>query len=57
MKNMFKKVTKGVKKMLELPMEFAKEIMEDKEKRLLLGLIFMGVGGALLASVYIKVPQ
>lgn len=31
--------------------------MEDKEKRLLLGLIFMGVGGALLASVYIKVPQ
>ena len=46
-----------MKKMLELPMEFAKEIMEDKEKRLLLGLIFMGVGGALLASVYIKVPQ
>lgn len=57
MKKMFKKVTKGVKKMLELPMEFAKEIIEDKEKRLLLGLIFMGVGGALLASVYIKVPQ
>ena len=57
MKNFFGKVKKGVTDMITKPIEFAREIMEDDKKRLITGFIFLGIGGALVASVYVKVPQ
>ena len=57
MKKFLSKVKKGVTDMFTKPIEFAREIMEDDKKRLIAGFVFLGVGGALVASVYVKVPQ
>ena len=57
MKKFLSKVKKGVTDMFTKPIEFAREIMEDDKKRLITGFVFLGVGGALVASVYVKVPQ
>ena len=57
MKKLLDKVCKGVKKMIDAPVKFAKEVMEDDKKRLILGFIFLGLGGALVASVYVRIPQ
>ena len=57
MKNFLTKVKKGVTDMFTKPIEFAREVMEDDKKRLITGFVFLGIGGALVASVYVKVPQ
>ena len=57
MRNFLTKVKKGVTDMFTKPIEFAREIMDDNKKRLITGFIFLGIGGALVASVYVKVPQ
>ena len=61
MKKIFSKATKGVKKMLEIPKEIYNEVINSKEIRLILGLLCMGagigIGGALILSAYMKIPQ
>lgn len=57
MKKILNKINRGVKKMLNIPMEFLKEIKNDKELRVMLGILSISFGSALVLSAYINVPQ
>lgn len=57
MKKILNKINRGVKKMLSIPMEFLKEIKNDKELRVMLGILSISFGSALVLSAYINVPQ
>ena len=60
MKNFVKRIAKGVKKVMNVPKDIYKEIVNDKEARLVLGMICIGigcVGVALVGSVYMPIPE
>lgn len=48
---------KGLTKMKEKTISTIKSILNDDKSKLTLGLSLIGVGGALVLSIYIKVPQ
>ena len=54
---MLKRIRKGIKKILDDKVQVCKEIMHAAQNRLILGLIFIGLGGGLIASAYIRVPE
>ena len=55
MKNFVKRIAKGVKKVMNVPKDIYKEIVNNKEARLVLGMICIGV--ALVGSVYMPIPE
>lgn len=57
MKKFVKRITKGVKKVMNIPKDICKEIVNNKEARLVLGLVLLGIGSALVGSVYIPIPK
>ena len=54
---MFRKIGKGIKKFVSSKIQDCKDILAVAENRLILGLILVGLGGGLIASVYIHVPN
>lgn len=57
MKKIFGKISKGVKKVMNIPKDICKEIVNNDKARLILGITGLGLSLGLIASVYIKVPQ
>lgn len=60
MKNFVKRIAKGVKKVMDVPKDICKEIVNNKEARLVLGMICIGIGCvgiALVGSVYMPIPK
>lgn len=57
MKKFVKRITKGVKKVMNIPKDIYKEIVNNKEARVVLGLVLLGIGAALVGSVYIPIPE
>lgn len=57
MKKFVKRIAKGVKKVMDVPKDIYKEIVNNKEARLVLGMILTGIGIALVGSVYIPIPK
>lgn len=57
MKKFVKRIAKGVKKVMDVPKDICKEIVNNKEARLVLGMVFLGIGVALTGSVYIPIPK
>ncbi len=45
---------KGLKKMVDKEINLVKEYLAQAQNRLILGLLFMGLGGGLVASAYLK---
>ena len=60
-KSILSKVRKGIKKFVEKKIEACKEILSSAQNRLTLGLMIFGIGvglgGALVLSAYVKVPE
>lgn len=60
-KSILSKTRKGIKKFVEEKIEACKEILSSAQNRLTLGLMIFGVGvglgGALILSAYMKVPE
>lgn len=46
---MFCKIRKGIKK--------CEEILSNEQNRLIIGLIFLGIGAGFVSSAYIRVPN
>ena len=60
MKNFVKRIAKGVKKVMNVPKDMYKEIVNNKEARLVLGIICVGIGVTgigLVGSVYMPIPE
>lgn len=60
MKNFVKRIAKGVKKVMNVPKDIYKEIVNNKEARLVLGIICVGIGVTgigLVGSVYMPIPE
>lgn len=57
MKKFVKRIAKGVKKVMDVPKDICKEIVNNKEARLVLGLVLLGMGAALVGSVYVPIPK
>lgn len=55
--NKIKKGFKGVKKYMEEKVQMCKEVLENEKNKLTLGLVLIGIGGALIASIYIPMPN
>lgn len=60
-KSILSKTRKGIKKFVEEKIKACKEILSSAQNRLTLGLMIFGVGvglgGALILSAYMKVPE
>lgn len=60
-KSILSKTRKGIKKFVEEKIEACKEILSSVQNHLTLGLMIFGVGvglgGALILSAYMKVPE
>lgn len=60
-KSILSKTRKGIKKFVEKKIEACKEILSSAQNRLTLGLMIFGVGvglgGTLILSAYMKVPE
>ena len=54
---MFRKIGKGIRRFMSDKIDACKEILSNAQNRLILGLIFMGVGTGLVLSAYIKVEN
>lgn len=57
---MFNKIKKGfkeVRKHMGEKVQICKEVLENEKNKLTLGLVLIGIGGALIASIYIPVPN
>lgn len=54
---MFERLGKEIKRYMNEKVEACKEILTNAENRLILGLIFVGLGGGLIASAYIHTPS
>lgn len=54
---MLKRIGKGIKRFMDEKIEACKEILNSANNRLILGLIFIGLGGGLIASAYIRIPE
>lgn len=57
MKKIFGKISKGVKKVMNIPKDICKEIINNDKARLILGITGLGLSLGLIVSVYIKAPQ
>lgn len=55
-KSILSKTRKGIKKFVEEKVEACKEILSSAQNRLTIGLVFAGVGVALIISAYTKAP-
>ena len=60
-KSILSKTRKGIKQFVDKKIEACKEILSSAQNRLTLGLMVIGIGvglgGALVASAYMKVPE
>ena len=58
---MWKKLRKGIKKFVDDKVKACKDALSEANNRLILGLIILGIGvglgGGLIASAYISVPN
>lgn len=54
---MLSKIRKGTKKIVEDKVRACEEVFCKAQNRLILGLIFIGLGSGLIASAYIHVPE
>lgn len=54
---MFQRIRKGIKRFVEDKVQVCKEMLSCAQNRLILGLIFIGLGGGLIASAYIRVDD
>ena len=50
-----RKIFKGVKKAMTAKINKCTEVLSDAQNRLILGLMFVGLGVGLVASAYLKV--
>lgn len=57
MERLLKRAGRNVKKFMTEKVKACEEILSCAQNRLILGLIFMGLGGGLIASAYIRVPE
>ena len=48
---------KGLKRFMNEKVQACKDVLSSAENRLILGLIMMGLGGGLIASAYIHLPN
>lgn len=55
--NKIKNLGKKVKKYMNEKVEACKEFISNDKNRLIIGLVMIGTGVGLVASVYIKVPN
>lgn len=56
-RGVFRKMKSGVKKYMSKTIDACKEVLSNKESRLVVGLSFIGLGVALTMSVYMKIPN
>lgn len=58
---MFSKIKRGIKRFVEDRVKTCEEVLSSAQNRLILGLIVLGagvgIGGGLILSAYIRVPQ
>lgn len=54
---MFSKIRKGIKKFMDDRINKCEEILSSAQNRLIVGLIFLGIGAGFVLSAYIKVPN
>lgn len=57
MRDKIRNIRKGIKRYVDEKVEACKEILSSAQNRLILGLIFAGVGTGLIASAYISVNK
>ena len=60
MKKFVKRITKGVKKVMNIPKDICKEIVNNKEAIVVLVIICLGIGVAgigLICSAYLPAPK
>lgn len=57
MKSKFCKLWKGLKHMIDDRVEMIRDYLARKENRIVLGLIFLGLGMGLVISGYIPMPN
>lgn len=56
MRYLLKKVWRNIKRFMEEKIKVFGEILSDAQNRLILGFVFIGFGGGLVASAYVRVP-
>lgn len=54
---MFQRIGKGIKRFVDEKVQVCKDMLSCAQNRLILGLIFIGLGGGLIASDYIRVED
>lgn len=54
--NAIKKGIKGVKRFMDEKIQMCKEILSDNRTKLTFGLVLIGVGVGIVASIYMPVP-
>lgn len=54
---MIKKFVKGIKKFVDDKIKTCKEILSNAKNRVILGVVFIGLGTGLVISGYVKVPE
>ncbi len=57
MRDKIRNIRKGIKRFVDERVEACKEVLSSAQNRLILGLIFAGVGTGLIASAYISVNK
>lgn len=53
---MFQRIGKGIKKFVSDRIQACKDILSSDKNRLIIGLVLIGAGAGLVASVYLRVP-
>lgn len=53
---MLRKIGKGIKRFMGEKIQACKEVLSSDKYRLTIGLVMVGAGMGLVASVYLKVP-
>lgn len=53
---MLRKIGKGIKKFVNNKIQACKEVLSSDKNRLIIGLVLIGTGAGLVASVYLRVP-
>lgn len=52
---LLKKAWRGIKQFMEEKIKVYGEILSNAQNRLILGFVFMGLGGGLIVSAYVRV--
>ncbi|SDG64800.1 hypothetical protein [Marvinbryantia formatexigens] len=57
MHRILKKVGRGIKEFMDEKLRACQELLISAQNRLIIGLVMVGAGAGLIASVYIRAPK